>query len=246
MPCFTRVKHDKPLQVKKLKERKPDKTNIHPALPQHPFMLGICAPRKSGKTHLCIDLLADKDKYKGFFDVIIIYSRSLVQDTKWHENLDLRCCIQRSRWNAAEAQGLFEDCRKLATMKMKPKPRVLWVLDDFITEGVSNPQKMGVIEAIATQGRHHGISCIFITQQYMKMSPPIRNNCTNLVIFRIRNARELEKVTMENQESCTDNEFKEIYDHATSVPYGFLHINNQASVQDRFTCCWDETLKVEH
>ena len=78
------------------------------------------------------------------------------------------------------------------------------------------------------------------------MSPAIRNNCTNLVIFRIRNARELEKVTMENQESCTDNEFREIYDHATSVPYGFLHINNQASVQDRFTCCWDETMKVEH
>ena len=121
----------------------------------------------------------------------------------------------------------------------------LFIFDDMITEGIMNSRRMGTLESIAVRGRHANVSIIIITQMYMALSAPVRNNATNSIFFRIRNGDELEKVAHENRESLSLQQFLAIYNYATSDPYAFLHINNQeADPKKRFNKNWDTSLEL--
>ena len=60
--------------------------NHHPlvpysqVLPQHEFSIGIIAPKGSGKTTAIINIL---DKYKGYFNDIVVISPTIHNDDKW-------------------------------------------------------------------------------------------------------------------------------------------------------------------
>lgn len=184
----------------------------------------IVAPRKSGKTNLLVDSLLDKKKYKGVFDDVYIWSQSYFLDPKWK-----KIKVDKDRvftsWNEKECRTIMDECEEEAE-EDKTK-HVLFIFDDMIDAKIMNVQRMGCIESIAVRGRHSRISIIIISQMYMKLSTPIRNNTTNLVIFRIRNNDELKKIIKENQESLSLDEFLDIYNLATGEPFNFLHINNQ-------------------
>ena len=64
------------------------------------------------------------------------------------------------------------------------------------------------------------------------LSPIIRVNATALTIFRLRNVKELDALTEENSALISRQRFREIYDEATSAPFGFLFINSVAKTVD--------------
>lgn len=122
---------------------------------------------------------------------------------------------------------------------------VLFIFDDMISEGIMNPHKMGTLESIAVRGRHANVSIIIISQQYMALSPAVRNNSTNSIFFRIRNGDELDKIARENRESLNPDEFLQLYNFATDEPFCFLHVNNQeADPKKRFFKNWDISLQL--
>ena len=48
-----------------------------------PMRAMICAPGSGGKTTMLSRLILDKDKFRGVWDKIIIFSRSCVVDDAW-------------------------------------------------------------------------------------------------------------------------------------------------------------------
>jgi hypothetical protein len=210
-------------------------------LPQPPFLLTLIAPRKSGKTNLLLDLLLDENKYCGKFDVIIIWSRTFYHDSKW-QNIDLPEGSVFTVFNEEDIETIMECAERVAEEVVV---NALFILDDMITDGIMNAHRMGTIESIAVRGRHANVSIIIISQQYMALSPAVRNNSTNSCFFRIRNGDELDKIARENRESLKMDEFLEVYNHCTSEPFSFLHVNNQkADPSLRFSKRWDQLLQI--
>lgn len=206
-------------------------------LPEPPFLLTIVAPRKSGKTNLTVDLLTDKDKFAGKFDAIFIWSTTFHLDGKW-KNIQLPPGSVFTQFAESDIDQLLTELERI---NKKQSLNVLFIFDDMVTEGIMSPRRMGSLESIAVRGRHVNASIIIITQQYMALSPPVRNNTTNMVIFRIRNGDEFEKITRENREGLTVDAFKEMMDLATSEPYCFLHVNNQRQDPNkRFYKNWNQ------
>ena len=78
------------------------------------------------------------------------------------------------------------------------------------------------------RGRHFGISSISSVQRYRVLSPIIRVNATALIVFRLRNTKELEAITEESSAVVSKDRFCELYDFATSEPYNFMFINTGA------------------
>ena len=69
-------------------------------------------------------------------------------------------------------------------------------------------------------------------QRYRVLSPIIRTNATALIIFRLRNVKELEALTEENSAVVSRERFREMYEEATSEPYSFLYVNGMAKTAD--------------
>jgi hypothetical protein len=230
------------LAVQHVKEKdKKHQIECDKSLPQAPFLLVIVAPRKSGKTNLLLDSLLDDEKYCKKFDIVLIWSRTFYHDAKW-KNISLPKGSVFTSFSEDEVDTILKVAEHTAR---KTVVNALFIFDDMITEGIMNPRKMGTMEAVAVRGRHANVSLIIISQQYMALSPAVRNNATNSIFFRIRNGDELEKIARENRESLSMDQFLELYNYSTSEPYSFLHVNNQeADPKLRFFKQWDTSLEL--
>ena len=74
---------------------------------------------------------------------------------------------------------------------MKKLFQILIVVDDFADSRdlVRNSQ---LLHSLYIRGRRTAISTITSTQVYNLISPIIRKNATNLYVFKLRNAKDLE------------------------------------------------------
>jgi hypothetical protein len=209
--------------------------SVTKGLPEPPFLLTVVAPRKSGKTNLVVDLLLGENKLKGKFDVILIWSKTASLDGKW-KNIQLPLGSIFEDFHESDLETIVSTIERV---NAEVRINTLLIFDDMVTEGIMNARKLGSMDSVAVRGRHSNISLIVITQQYMAISPPVRNNTTNMVIFRVRNGDEQEKITRENREHLTADEFKDMFHRATEKPFSFLHINNQRQdPQERFQQNW--------
>ena len=216
------------LKVKLIKEKiKKPVYKVNEGLPQPPFFLGVIAPRKSGKTNCVIDLLTDVKKLRYIFDVVIVWSSTYFLDGKW-KNIELPEGSIFTEFREKDAEILLAVAEKVNAENPKPAP-ILFVFDDMVTEGIMNPRVMKTLDKFALKGRHSHVSSIVISQQFGALSPPVRNNTTNIIFFRIRNGYELDKISHENSEFLTQRGFRDMLDYATKEPYSFLHVNNQES-----------------
>lgn len=235
------IQHDE-LFVQEVKTPKKRDLGVNDLLPNPPFLLGLLAPRKSGKTNVVVDSLLDKKKYNGKFDKIYIWSQSYELEPKWRRlEIDPECV--KTTWNEHEAKAIVAEIEEIVSHD--PDFHTLFIWDDMIDANIMHKNSMGVLEGIAIRGRHANISVMIISQMYKSFSTPLRNNMTNMIIFRIRNKNELNKMVEENQESLSNEDFLDIYNYATSTPFSFLHINNQEPDPSlRFRKNWNTIIKL--
>ena len=90
------------------------------------------------------------------------------------------------------------------------------------------------------------ISTIVSTQKYRAISNIIRVNATNLYVFRLRNAGDLE-AWIDEVSAITDKKtLLQLYQMATAEPYSFLFIKlNAKKVSEMFYLRFDKKLIVE-
>ena len=101
---------------------------------------------------------------------------------------------------------------------------MLIVVDEFVDDP-SFSRHSKLLHSLFTRGRHNSISTIVSTQKFTAVAPIIRVNATFLVVYRLRNSKDLETFLEELSAMLPRKELIEIYQLATKDPYSFLYIN---------------------
>ncbi len=152
-------------------------------------------------------------------------------------------------YNHDELEKVIDTQKKVVeyqkNQKHKKLLQILIIIDDF-ADDASFSRHSRLLHSLFTRGRHSQISTIVSTQKYNAISPIIRVNATELVIFRLRSAQDL-NVFLEEQGALIDkNLLMEIYKEAVKDPYSFLYIKlNSRDINDMFYIRFEKRIRFD-
>jgi hypothetical protein len=91
-----------------------------------------------------------------------------------------------------------------------------------------------------------GLSIAMLVQTYCAVGGlprPIRENCTLLCLFKLKDQNQLKKVHEEIGSDVNLEQFDKFFSYATSKPFGFLTVDfNAKTPEQTFRCCFNEYL----
>ena len=124
-----------------------------------------------------------------------------------------------NHYDPADLEHIIDTQHKVIKM-MKASNRkklfsVLIVIDDFADDAVFTRQSK-LLHSLYTRGRHNSISTIVSTQKFAAIHPIIRVNATSLIVYRLRNQKELDAMVEEVAGLTGKKELIEIYKVATA------------------------------
>lgn len=190
--------------------------NISFSFPSNICFAGVTG---SGKTKLLIRFL---ELHKSEFHRIFVFCGlgALSGDYDWCKN------IYRTD-DMVTLEKIFNMQERLWTQKKCY--RVCIIFDDFVgTLSMVGGRAGKLIDKVISQGRHAGISVIFLTQKITKyVTPLVRSNSKYWFITQI-NSGSIMGVIHEEQSDYTDK-FQLLDDynaHRRSLPYGSMLIQN--------------------
>lgn len=131
----------------------------------------------------------------------------------------------------------------------KPKyehpPIIFMILDDLI--GSNDCFKRGncLMSNITIKHRHLGLNLVFTSQNPKSIPNIIRNNIDVFVLYKFANVKMvLEKIQEEVSNLVTEDQFEELYRHATNEPHNALVIDThpQSDRDKRFRKNFDKVL----
>ena len=244
--------NDPKYRVAKISQNDTKEIQVDDLFPIHPFLAISVGPRHTGKTNMMVDFMLNKYP-PDFFDIIIIYCKTVFDDGKWAHILKM-VGDDMVRTSFTE-ESLLADYLTICEILEHDDPRfrALFIFDDMIADNVSAKQKIDTIGLVSVMGRHKGISLWFNTQLWRACAPAMRNNATNIFCFGTNNGNELEKITEECRGGLSKKEFMEIYNQIfrgsdsrfTDGEKPFLHINNAKPLANRFWKGWDTPISIE-
>jgi Cdc6-like AAA superfamily ATPase len=225
--------------LKRIKE-----TEWHYSQPQEPFprVPGsglILGPTGSGKSSLCVQMLLQA--YKSVFSRVYVFSPSVDIDDLWEPvrkhnrevlGVDESEQVMWSKWDeTALVQIMERQAKMIKHMKENRKKyrgrllSVAVVIDDFADDSRLH-KASGVLASIFTRGRHQGISCWVLSQKLTAVSLIARVNFRWLIVFRLRNLKELLDGVIHELSAITDPKtLRQMYSQATDKPFGYWYIN---------------------
>lgn len=218
----------KPIDVKKV-DLAP---NINPLFPLHPFCLYIPSSRGSGKTTLIVYLITHP--YLRFFNRIYIFSPTAKEDVAFK-----KIKLDESRVYANYTDMFFNNV--VEEIKSNPDERSLIIVDDMT--GTSIMTKNNSLTQFLFRHRHIpndyiGTSIIIASHQYKAVSPNIRNNFTDIIIFKSFSDKELEVIGEDNKGKLTFNDFYYLFETATkkteTSSHNFFYIKRLEPLETRF------------
>lgn len=104
--------------------------------------------------------------------------------------------------------------------------QIMIILDDYADSDVFNKRNSSVA-SIFYRGRHAGSSVICTIQYYRRLPKDIRSLSHYKMLFRPIDSIELAEIAEENHLWLHKNEFIELMNKVTSVPYNFLMIDSK-------------------
>ena len=221
--------HFKTPQVLPVKEEDPDPRikPVHPNLPQPACLILGYGSVKTGKTTLINSMLfqSREDGFYGaqdYFDEVHIISNTINNDPT------ARFLKKAFKVTDYYTDGMITDL--IATQdshgSKKEMPFLCLICDDILG---TNMKRNNEISFLATRFRHKNIGLMGVFVQNMKSADTIlRNNATDVFIFRQTNSKQLEQLALEYCSMFgTVNKFYEIYKKATKQKYQFLYLKVQ-------------------
>ena len=200
----------------------------HPLYPefafQHPFSMLVVGPTQSGKTHFVEQMFTNPIlRFPTDKDVRIIWFYNHWQPRYGALAKDLGPQIEFE-------QGLPDWGESL--QELDPEIQHILVFDDLMNQAVNSP----ILSRLFTQGRHRNASVILLMQNMFpkgKYNTDISRNAQYLVLFR--SPRDRKQINMVADRIFAENCFKfmQVYSKATSVPYGYVLIDNHPSTAPR-------------
>ena len=107
----------------------------------------------------------------------------------------------------------------------KRKRKILIVIDDMISQVMSNKKAQQVLKELFIRCRKLNISHCFLIQSYFSVPKDVKLNCTHYVIFKLNNKRELQNIAINHSADIDYKDFVRIYRGCTKEPYNFLTID---------------------
>lgn len=194
----------------------------NPTRLQEPFVIYLAAPRGSGKTHQLINMLILDEYYNDVFDKIYFICPSFNQDPKYSV-LDIPASQVMTEFDEKKIQKIIKD--------KKEDDQYLFVFDDCITQtGFKKNESDQVLNTIAVNGRHMGVSMIIASQKTSGSSSFVRSQADGVYMWKPRSLAEIEALYQDNSiGALSKNDFKKLLDHCTKEQYSHLFINYQTN-----------------
>jgi len=210
-------------------------------------------PSGTGKSTTLISMLLGP--YKGVFDRISVWSPSVEVDSAWNPVREYAKNLEgssfHSEWHEATLREILdEQRRKIQELKhaksKKPLPQLLVLIDDFADRPDIIHAAGNVLSTLFVRGRHTGISCWLSSQKLTAISTVARTNFRFLLVWRLRNAKEIQSLLEELSAIYPVKVLQEMYEEAVSEAYSFWYINLvQKKKEDMFYVRFEEKLVVE-
>ena len=198
---------------------------LHPHLPQPPALLLMISPIRTGKSTIINNMLLNSEFFgQDFFDEVMCISPTIYNDKTSRFLKKAFDCYDE--YDDSIIDGLI--AKQESYEDPADRPDVALILDDII--GLI--RREAKVNHLASRFRHYNIKLLLMSSQnYRKVSPVIRSNCTNMIIGSpFPNMKELGKIAEEigDQFSGADN-FLKIYYAATPNKYDFLYLDLQSN-----------------
>ncbi len=198
---------------------------IHENLPdlKNNFVMGIIAPRSSGKTTLYSNLLLRPDMFnlENITGGCYIFSSTCMQDKT---AVYLREHFQNSMYPKYDDQIVKDIIIYQNSFDDKTRPKTIIILDDNVGT------RTKYLDALTTRSRHSNVSLIFSCQAFKHLNKVARSNMTDVLLGRTYNMKEWENIYEEVGALYGSRKyFKKMYDYATNKKYSFLYLKIDAN-----------------
>jgi len=194
----------------------------HP-FPQTPGANGcFLAPSGQGKTTTLISLLLGP--YKDCFDQIHVFSPSVNIDSAWSVVKKFAEKLEgssfHSEWDEDALRQILDNQRdRIKELKdaktTKPLPQILTVIDDMADTGVMHA-RTNVLTTLMIRGRHLASSCWLSSQKLTAISTVARVNFRFMLVWRLRNQKEVQALMEELSAIHPVKVLHEMYEMAIS------------------------------
>ena len=237
------------MTLKRIPEIKWNYTQPEEPFPKVPGSGLILGPTGSGKSSLAVQMLLQP--YKDVFSRVYVFSPSVDIDDLWnpvrkHNNNHLEVDetkeqVMFNTWDEEALENIMTQQAKMIKHLKENRKKynnrllsTLIIIDDFADDQRLHKTN-GVLPAIFTRGRHFGISCWVLSQKLTAVSLIARVNFRFMIIFRLRNLKELLDGVIHELSALTDQKtLRQMYNQATSKDFGFWFINLMKPVEDMF------------
>jgi len=201
---------------------------------------------KSNKSIWDIANIQEEDVYEPTIDVLNIIQENVEQEKKdWDDFLMQKEIYKKFKGDMKHKKisninpdelidyyemGFMEGEKPEWKYKYERPPRLAVIIDDCLGTDLMAKRTAGLVNT-CIKHRHLsclGISIFMLVQSYCShggIPRPIRENTTHLLLFKINDKKQIDKVKEECDLPVTDEEFTEMCEYAHSIPYNFLFID---------------------
>jgi len=201
--------------------------NVLPS-PQKGFTFGVVGGRNTGKSVLVFNLLKH---YQGAFDGIFVMMPTWKQDptiSPMATGIDEEAYFEKIDVGFIEEliEKQMEEKRKFdkGNLRQKYLSRYLIVFDDCIGDPNFGIQNGGILNKLATKGRHYRISFIAVSQAYKAFPKRFRINICNWIFTKSYNESERRAITEEQSNTMSEKKFNELFEYAIEGEYNFFYV----------------------
>jgi hypothetical protein len=226
-------------------------------LPKVPLRMLVLAPSGSGKTVLISNLILNH--YRNCFERIYVFSPSIDIDDTWvavkkYQAEKLKATENDSEklyfdtYDPNDLENIIETQNKVTKFTKKQGKKKLFSILIVIDDHADDPKfarHSKLLHSLFTRGRHNSISTIVSTQKYNAIANIVRVNATALIVYKLRNYRELEAFLEENGALVDKKTLLDIYRQATDEEYSFLYLNLAAkNINEMFYKTFKHSIQV--
>ena len=199
----------------------------------------LIGPSGVGKTTTAIAMLMGP--YRNVYSRVYVFSPSCAPgvDPAWdawrkHVRIHMQVPDEEQTmwdtWEPAVLEKLIERHKKVnAHLKAKKHKKgyvVLAIADDFADQGDKvMHSSTNILTSLFVRGRHLGCACWLLTQKLRVVSLICRTNFCWMLIWRLRNNKELLSIIEELDALMDRRLLLQMYNMATAEKHGFWYIN---------------------
>ena len=211
-------------QVLPVREEPPDMRilPLHPNIPQIPSLVLCIAGYNSGKTTLINSMLL-QSRENGFYGAQDLFDETIIMSNTIHNDPCARFLKKAFSVTDGYSDGMISELyqRQKSFGEKKNMPFICLIADDIIGR---NLKRNSELSFFCTRTRHSncGLCAIFV-QSFKSVDTVIRNNSSDIILFKVTNKRQLEQIE-EEFGGIYEGNFMELYKIATKEKYSFLYL----------------------